>query len=87
MRTRIAADPPAPDTPRGKTARLSARGSELVGAELEALSKDGLLAKASLIDLFHRLAGKGHEIRVIYVPGQWLDVDNVQDLRAAGQFL
>ena len=61
MRARTAADPLAPDPPRGEAAQL--------------------------IDIFHRVAAKGHEIRVIYIPGQWLDVDNAQDMRAAGQFL
>ena len=68
-------------------ARLNEKGSAAVRAELKALAEDGLLPTASLVDLFHRLAGKGHEIRVVYVPGQWLDVDDAADLLAAGQFL
>jgi len=68
-------------------ARLSARGSEFVREELVAMIEEGGLQKASLIDLFNRLVKKGHNVRVVYVPGQWLDVDDATDLLAAGRFL
>ena len=68
-------------------ARVSGRGSQLVGAELDAMAKDGTLDKASLIDLFSRLLAKGEEIKVVYVTGHWLDVDNDQDLVEAQRFL
>lgn len=67
--------------------RMSAKGSEIVRQELEALQKDGLQKTAGLVDLFDRIAKKGHEIGVVYVPGQWLDVDDATDLIAAGRFL
>ncbi len=38
-------------------------------------------------DPFVRLAEKGTSIRVIYVPGQWLDVDDAADITKAGKFL
>jgi len=68
-------------------ASLSAKGSDLVRAEIEAMGKDASLPKASLPDLFTRLAEQGHAIRVIYVPGQWLDVDDAADITKAGKFL
>jgi len=68
-------------------ARLSAKGSALVREELEAMIKEGGLQKASLVELFNRLVDKGHAVRVVYVPGQWLDVDDATDLLAAGRFL
>jgi len=37
--------------------------------------------------LFSRLIAKGLDIRVSYVTGQWLDVDNATDLKAANSFL
>ena len=68
-------------------ARLSKKGSEIVRAELKAMRTDGTLPKASLLELFTRLAAAGHAVRVLYVPGQWMDVDDAADLSAAGRFL
>ena len=55
--------------------------------EIAAMGKDGSLPKMSLPDLFARLAEKGTSIRVINVPGQWLDVDDAADITKAGNFL
>jgi len=52
-----------------------------------ALSQDGTLPQASLLELFPRLLDKGANIRTIYVPGQWLDVDDAADFTKAGKFL
>ena len=68
-------------------ARLSPQGGKLVRAEIEAMGQDGSLQKSSLLDLFARLSDKGTEIQVIYVPGQWLDVDDAADFTKAGKFL
>jgi phosphoenolpyruvate phosphomutase len=68
-------------------ARLSGKGSQLVRAELKVMRGDGTLPKASLLELFTRLANAGHPVRVLYVPGQWMDVDDAADLTAAGRFL
>lgn len=67
--------------------RMTDKGSQIVRDEIDALKKDGLLQKAGLVELFDRLANKGHKIGVVYVPGQWLDVDDATDLIAAGRFL
>ena len=68
-------------------AKLSGAGSDLVRGELEAMRKDGTLHKASLFDLFTRLAEAGHKIRVVYATGQWLDVDVAADVADAQEFL
>lgn len=68
-------------------ARFSAKGAESLRGELESMKADGSLAKASLLDLFTRLAGKGLDVRVLYVAGQWMDVDTATDLIQAGEFL
>lgn len=67
--------------------RLTDQGAEIVAAEIDAMAKDGTLPKASLPDLFNRLVAGGREIRVVYVAGQWLDVDTLGDLKDAGRFL
>ena len=68
-------------------ARLSAAGSDAVRAEIAIMRDQGALAKASLLELFMRLKEKGMEIEVLYVPGQWLDIDDAADLSAASRFL
>jgi phosphoenolpyruvate phosphomutase len=68
-------------------AKLSAEGSKIVRAEIDAMLGDGTLPKASMLQLFQRLIDRGHAIRVIYVPGQWLDVDDAADVTRAGKFL
>jgi phosphoenolpyruvate phosphomutase len=86
---RIAADVPA-DAIAGEwmgLAKLSARGTERVRETLHAMRRDGTLGQAGLPDLFTRLTGEGATIHVLYVTGQWLDVDDAADLAEAGKFL
>jgi len=87
--TRIADDiePDAADGEWIGLARLSARGAGLVRAEIEAMETEGVLAEASLLDIFARLLAKGERIDVIYIAGNWLDVDDVFDLAEARNFL
>jgi len=68
-------------------ARLNARGSELIRAELEAMRSDGTLQSADLATLFARLAAGGNAPRVHYVAGHWLDVNDAFDLARARDFL
>ena len=68
-------------------AKLSARGSQLVRARMEAMGEDGSMHKASLVDLFGGLLADGNEISVFYVTGHWLDVDDLADLAKAREFL
>ena len=64
-------------------AKLSARGTDIVRQEIVAMAADGTLDKASMLDLFARLRAAGHEIRVVYITGHWLDVDDAFDLAKA----
>jgi phosphoenolpyruvate phosphomutase len=76
------------DAPTGEwigLLRLSARGSELVRAELAALEQEGLLATADLPLLLTRLQ-KHTKVAVHYVTANWLDVDDVLDLADARNF-
>lgn len=68
-------------------AKLSARGSAFLKAELEAMRTDGSLARASLLDVLSRLMAASHGIGVVYVLGNWLDVDDAFDLAHARNFL
>ena len=64
-------------------ARLSAVGAGRVRAELDRMAADGSLPNASLLDLFRRLLDNGEDIRIVYIAGQWLDVDDAFDLAQA----
>jgi phosphoenolpyruvate phosphomutase len=87
--TRIGNDVPA-DQVHGEwigLAKLSARGAALVRAELEAMQASGTLAHASLLELLSRLSAAGQRIEVVYITGNWLDVDDAFDLARARNFM
>ena len=67
--------------------RTSARGSELLRQALARRMEQGTLRHATIPDLLNELVAGGHEVRVLYTTGHWLDVDTVEDLAAAGAFL
>ncbi|MBL8705445.1 MAG: phosphoenolpyruvate mutase [Rhodospirillales bacterium] len=67
--------------------KLSATGSELVRAEIAKLRAEGLLDRANMPDLLNRLVEAGHRVRVQYITGHWLDVDDSFDLAKARNFL
>jgi len=66
---------------------LRATGAAAVRRALNDMRAAGTLEGASLIDLFGRLIERGTDIRVLYISGHWLDVDNPGDLTAARSFL
>ena len=68
-------------------AKLSPVGSDIVRNELAKMKDDGSLNSASMVDVFTRLLGNGQGIKVIYITGHWLDVDNAADLADAQNFL
>jgi len=67
-------------------AKFSANGSELLRAELDNMKSDGSLAKASMTDLFNRLIDSGAKPQVVYINGNWLDVNDAFDLARARNF-
>jgi phosphoenolpyruvate phosphomutase len=66
---------------------LRATGAAAVRRALNDMRAAGTLEDASLPDLFGRLIAAGTDIRVVYITGHWLDVDNPGDLAAARSFL
>ncbi|OUT50290.1 MAG: phosphoenolpyruvate mutase [Rhodospirillaceae bacterium TMED8] len=66
---------------------LSAKGSEYLRQALDDLRVGDSLKYATLLDVFSHMVNYGLDVRVLYVPGQWLDVDDVSDLSAAGRFV
>jgi phosphoenolpyruvate phosphomutase len=68
-------------------AKVSEAGADALRSEIDALRQGGDLATAGLCDLFNRLIARGQDVRVLYVTGHWLDVDNQTDLEEARSFL
>ena len=68
-------------------AKFSDVGIQKLREEIQKFSKSGGLETASMPDLFGRLLQSGSEIRVEYIAGHWLDVDNSGDLSEAQKFL
>ncbi len=68
-------------------ARVTGKGAQAVRRELDRLRAEGTLDRASLPDLLDRLVRGGEDVRVLYVAGQWLDVDDYADLSAARKFV
>jgi phosphoenolpyruvate phosphomutase len=62
-------------------------GATVIKGALEAMRQEGSLDRANMTELFNRLVREGHDIRIVYIAGKWLDVDNAADLLAAGDFL
>jgi len=66
--------------------KLSEKGSALVREELKAMERDGSLAESGLPDLFNRLIARGATPAVLYITGDWLDVNDAFDLARARNF-
>ena len=83
-----------PDIPEGDIAGewiglayAREEGAAAIRNAIEAMRGDGSFERAGLPGLFSRLVADGADIRVVYVAGQWLDVDDAADLKAADSFL
>ncbi len=66
--------------------KLSAEGLDAVKAALAELRKRPDFAKLRMAELLNELVRAGRTVKVQYVRGHWLDVDDVTDLGAAGSF-
>jgi len=66
--------------------KTSAKGTRLVAEALEDLSGRDDFNQLHLFDLFNHLVEKGVKIRVLFITGHWLDVDNLDDLSRAQSF-
>lgn len=65
---------------------VSPRGLDIIKATLHALSKRENFKKARIAELFRELIKQGREIKVFYISGHWLDIDDIHDLSYAGSF-
>lgn len=66
--------------------KTSAKGSQILRAALTELGARPDFKTLRFDDLFRHLLAAGQAIRVLYITGHWLDVDNLDDLSAAHAF-
>ena len=66
--------------------KTTARGSAAVRGTLDVLSKRPDFCRLRFDDLFNHLVGEGQRVQVLYITGQWLDVDDLDDLARAQAF-
>ena len=63
--------------------KLSDAGANQVAREIEAMGAEGAARSAGLPELFGRLVARGVPVRVMYIEGHWLDIDDLFDLASA----
>jgi phosphoenolpyruvate phosphomutase len=66
--------------------KTTARGSAAVCDALDVLSKRLDFRRLRFDDLFNHLVSQGQPVQVLYITGQWLDVDDLEDLARAQAF-
>ena len=66
--------------------KTTANGSAGLCDALDVLSKRPDFCRLRFDDLFNHLVSNGERVQVLYITGQWLDVDHVEDLAQAQAF-
>lgn len=61
--------------------KTSRKGTEILKKALEEISEIQNFNKMKLPDLLNTLIEKGVSVKVVYIDGHWLDVDNLHDLK------
>ncbi|HOP98816.1 MAG TPA: phosphoenolpyruvate mutase [Verrucomicrobiota bacterium] len=67
--------------------KATPRGAEQIRSALDVLRAKPGFARMRFNELFLELLARGETIRVLYITGHWLDVDNLEDLTAANAFV
>ena len=82
-----------PDLERGKIhgewiglVKTTPRGAAAIKTALTDLSRENDFRKLRFDDLFKHLIRSGQSVQVLYIAGQWLDVDDIDDLARAQAF-
>ncbi|KKU51804.1 MAG: Phosphoenolpyruvate mutase [Parcubacteria group bacterium GW2011_GWA2_47_10b] len=67
-------------------AAFSSKGLAVLKSVLASLAKEKDFSQMRMADVFKKLLTDGNTIRVVYVNGHWLDVDDIKDFTEAGVF-
>ena len=66
--------------------KFSAEGTKQVHSALEELCRRDDFKVLRMNDLFEHMIHRGHEVRVVYSSGHWLDIDDLEILSEAMEF-
>ena len=66
--------------------KLSEYGLSVLQELLGGLFRDNRVHQLRMTELFNELISRDHEIRVVYIRGHWLDVDDIIDISNASRF-
>ena len=67
--------------------KLTDAGATAFRRELDLMVQEGSLREGDVPVLLNRLIAKNHAVRVQYITGQWLDIDDALDLARARNLL
>ena len=85
----VGSDAPPSRAPDGRwigIMRSRGEGRAWVAEALETLRREARFETAGVPDLLNTLLAAGRRVNVIYITGHWLDVNDLDDLRAAQSF-
>ena len=66
--------------------KLSPQGLSIMQDLLAELSLNPEFGKVRMVDVFNELIRRGHRIEVMYIWGNWMDVDDIRDIGPASAF-
>jgi phosphoenolpyruvate phosphomutase len=66
--------------------KVSQKGAEVLRAVLEKAATDAKFNTMKMPDLLRLVQAAGHDVRVLYSTGHWLDVDSVEDVVLGASF-
>jgi phosphoenolpyruvate phosphomutase len=66
--------------------KTTARGSAAICDALDVVSRRPDFRRLRFDDLFNYLVRRGQRVQALYITGQWLDVDDLEDLARAQAF-
>jgi len=66
--------------------KLSGAGLAILQNILSELSVNESFRRLRMVELFAELIKRNHKIRVVYIHGHWVDIDDIKDLGQAGSF-
>lgn len=66
--------------------KVTSRAAEVLRELLETFARRIDFKELRMSDLFNEIIAQGEEIRVVYIRGHWLDVDDLHDLSEANIF-
>ena len=66
--------------------KTTASGSAVICQALNDLARQPDFRRLRFDDLFNHLVNRGQRVQVLYITGQWLDVDDLEDFARAQAF-